>query len=270
LAAFAAPAGTLPEVTTLDLDADSTIVLYAGRYDAYSNFIGPAAVAWSLDAPLATLAPTVALLTVLDARRAGDGNLRLDAPGLPRYAIPLAVRPGRLANLRLSTNSDGAAFGDTTLAAAATFELHAQGFDADGNRLLPPPEVDWSATGAALAVSPAHGATTSVLGAVPGTARILAASGSIGAGTGVVRVVPGPLAQLRLSLSAASARPLLPRRTLPTRSSNSSHSARTRGERRSARSPRPGGAPIPLSCVCAGPAARPCSWMPCRPAPRGS
>ena len=200
LAAFATPpAGSTQALPDLLLSADSTLVVYAGAVDAFANWIGPIDVLWSLDAPLGTVIPVHASLTVLAASSAGSGHLRLERPGVPTLQLPLQVFAGRLASLRITTVPAGPALGDTALVVGSSLQLLARGFDAHGNPLVAAPSVDWSVTGTAAQIAPLHGSTTTLEARVPGSARVVARSGAISASTGTVRVVPGVLARVRLS-----------------------------------------------------------------------
>ncbi len=199
LAAFASPAFGAPAITSLALSADSSLVLYTGSYDKFSNWTGPIDVAWSLDAPIAAVTPSHATLTVLDPRRTGNGHLWLDAPSLPRLDLPLAVTHGRIASLLVSTTPGGTPLADTTLVAGQTLHLEARAADADGNSVTPFAGATWSATGTGLALGAVNGVQTDALASLPGSARIVATAGAIQTSTGIIRITAGILARLRVS-----------------------------------------------------------------------
>jgi len=203
LAVFA----TLPDamstpLTALATSADSTFVLHAASYDAFDNFTGARTVGWSVGAPLVTLSPALAPLTLVDARRAGTTTLRLAAPGLPALSVPLAVTPGRLASVRIVTAGAGTAVGDTSLVVGQTLALVGVGADTDGNAVAVPASATWQATTSAIAVTPATGTATAARATLPGAARVRLGAGALQAETGLVHVGAGPLHRVRLSRDA--------------------------------------------------------------------
>lgn len=199
LALYTVPGAGGTAVTTLTLSADSTLVLYAGSFDAYGNWTGALAVDWSCDGKLARLAPAHAPLTVVDAATAGTGFLRAQAAGIPTVAVPLTITPGRAASLRISLGTNAPAFGDTLVTVGSTFTLRAQAFDAEANRIVPDPSAGWTANGSGLLLLPVNGPQVLVTAASPGSGRVVATLGALQATTGVIRTTVGALARLRIS-----------------------------------------------------------------------
>jgi hypothetical protein len=199
-----APVGDTP------LNADQTLIVHAGGFDADDNYINDFSVNWSVSGGIGTLSPAAGISTTLTARKTGAGVITADhATALDGQSGTITVKPGALAFIKVieGPTGSGVELGARTITADDVLQLHAAGFDADSNYVDDQP-VNWSSAGNLTPVVNATGvasvAFVPTLAPASGTIRATHASAGFD-DTGAITVNPGALRQIKILADPAGA-----------------------------------------------------------------
>jgi len=200
--------GERPEIGSQSLNADATLNMHAGGFDADGNYLGDQAVNWSVTTNIGTVTPaTNSIFTVFSARKIGAGLIKADhsTPSVQDgFSGTITVSPGVLAFIKIieglgGANVPSAEVGTKSINTEQQLPLYAAGFDADSN-YVGDQNVTWSSTGLTPGISVSGVSTITfspALSEVSGTIRA-EFSPAIFDVTGTISITDGPLRAIKV------------------------------------------------------------------------
>ncbi len=141
--------GNNAPVGNTSLNADQTLIVHAGGFDADDNYLNDFSVNWSVSGGIGTLNPATGISTTLTARKVGVGVITADhASALDGQSGSITVTIGALSFIKVleGQTGGGTELGAKTITVDDVLQLHAAGFDADSNYAGDQP-ANWSSAG---------------------------------------------------------------------------------------------------------------------------
>ncbi len=179
---------------THSMTADETVTIYAAGYDAQGYYLGDQNVDWT---STGTLAPTVnstgqPSFTFSPTTAPTSGTIVGTLGALSDATGTISVSVGALNQIKILSGLSGETSEITTasLTSGNTLDMHAGGYDADGN-YRSDESVTWSVLGGIGTVSPTTGTSTTFTATVAGTGQISASNGTQSDVTGDITVTGG-------------------------------------------------------------------------------
>jgi len=187
-----AAGGAGTEVTTLTMNADQAITVYAAAYDANNNFIADQTVDWSVTGSLDGTPQNSLAYTFSPAEAPTSGSIvaRLGTSHSTSTGT-ITVNPGALATLQIRTaaNNGGSLVTTFPMSTDQSQTFWAAGFDADGNYRGDEASTVWTST---LGIS-GNGSSITFSPAVPVSGTLTATIGPVSYMTGTITVSGGIL-----------------------------------------------------------------------------
>ena len=194
-------AGNTTEVNTRSLTTDQTLLVHAAGFDASGNYLGDFSVTWSVSNGIGVMNPTLGSSSTFDARVPGTGVISADhSTATDDVTGNITVTIGAPNRIKVLSGTSGGTSEVTTatLTAGQTFDVHAGGFDADGNFTGDEP-ASWTVSGGIGTLAPASGITTRLTATTAGTGVISADHATlIDDATGTITVDAGLLSYIRI------------------------------------------------------------------------
>ena len=184
------------------MTADQSVTVYAAGYDGQGYYLGDQNVDWT---STGTLAPTVnssgqSSFTFSPTVAPASGTIVGTLGALSDATGTISVSAGALNQIKILSGSSGETSEITTasLTSGNTLDMHAGGYDADGN-YRGDESVTWSVLGGIGTVSPSSGTATTFTATIAGTGQVSASNGTQSDVTGDITVTGGgSLSYIRL------------------------------------------------------------------------
>ena len=195
--------GPGPEIDTRSLTTDQPLTVHAAGYDLSGNYIGDFSVNWSVSGGIGVMNPTLSPSSTFDPRTPGNGVISADYPTAgvgDDVTGNITVTVGAPNRIKVLKDLTGNTLEVTTetLTAGQTLDVHAGGFDADGNFTGDEP-ANWTVSGGIGAVAPLTGITTRLTTTTAGTGVISADHATlIDDATGTITVNAGGLSYIKI------------------------------------------------------------------------
>lgn len=168
--------GNTAEVQSPTLTTGDTLPVHASSFDRDNNYIGDVSVSWSVSGNIGTLSTNVGSSTVLTATTPNTGVITGTHPTLESDATgPITVIAGNLSYIKIvrGPSGSGPELGNLNLTTDDVLELHAAGYDANGN-YLGDQNVTWAVTNNIGTLTTTIGTATTLTLRRPGTGRVSA------------------------------------------------------------------------------------------------
>ncbi|MDZ7409441.1 MAG: hypothetical protein ONB51_09395 [candidate division KSB1 bacterium] len=168
--------GNTAEVQSPTLTTGETLPVHASSFDRDNNYIGDVSVSWSVSGNIGTLSTSVGSSTVFTATTPNTGVITGTHPTLESDATgPITVIAGNLSYIRIvrGPSGNGPELGNLSLTTDDVLELHAAGYDANGN-YLGDQNVTWTVTNNIGTLTTISGSATMLVLRQPGTGRVQA------------------------------------------------------------------------------------------------
>jgi len=168
--------GNTAEVQSPTLTTGETLPVHASSFDRDNNYISDVSVSWLVSGNIGTLSTTLGSSTVLTATTPNTGVITGTHPTLESDATgPITVIAGNLSYIKIvrGPSGNGPELGNLNLTTDDVLELHAAGYDANGN-YLGDQNVIWSVTNNIGTLTAISGTATSLILRKPGIGRVFA------------------------------------------------------------------------------------------------
>ena len=197
--------GSGSALTTADLTADDSLMVYAAGYDSMGNFKQNVSVTWQGTGVVTAFSQMNDTATVFRAVAAGTGSIIADhETARDDTSGTVIVTAGALHHIgiRDSAGNAGLLVSAVGMTTTDTLTVYAAGYDADSNYLSDTP-VSWSATGILTPwLSAAYGAFTSLIPQNSASGRIIASHAlAFDDSTGVIAIT-APISNIKIRNAA--------------------------------------------------------------------
>ncbi len=217
------------EVGAVNLTADQTLTIFAASYDGQGNYLGDVSVSWS--AASGNLAPAISgsgsSFTFSPTSAPRSGVIRATHASGTDDTGTISVSVGALSFVRINTGASGetAEFTTQSINADQTLQVHASGYDSDGN-YINDVSVSWSVSGGIGTVAPSPNISTTLTATTVGTGVIFADHATaLDDATGTITVTPGALASIRVVEGSSENGPEMGTRSVTTDQTLTVHAA---------------------------------------------
>lgn len=211
--------GNTTEVQSPTLITGATLPVHASSFDADNNRIGDVSVSWTMSGNIGTLSSNLGIGTTFTAVTPNTGVITGTHPTLGSDATgSITVVAGTLNSIRIvrGLSGDGPALGDLSLTTDGTLDVHAAGYDINGN-YLQDEIVNWSVSNNLGTFSNSTGTSTTLTLRRPGQGKVFADHASVADdSTGVLTVTEGALHHIKVLAAGTGNTPVVEDDSLTT------------------------------------------------------
>ncbi|MCL4706623.1 hypothetical protein KJ068_15745 [bacterium] len=211
--------GNTIEVLPQTLSTGATLPVHASRFDNDNNYIDDVSVSWTVSGGIGTLSTSVGPTTTLTAVTPGSGVITGTHGTLGAASTgTITVQSGSLVRIHIvrGLSGNGPPLGDLSLTTDGTLDVHAAGYDINGN-YLQDEIVNWSVSNNLGTFSNLTGTSTTLTLRRPGQGKVFADHASVpDDSTGVLTVTEGVLHHIKVLAAGTGNTPVVEDDSLTT------------------------------------------------------
>ncbi len=211
--------GNTTEVQSPTLIAGATLPVHASSFDADNNRIGDVIVSWTVSGNIGTLSSNLGIGTTFTAATPNTGVITGTHPTLGSDATgSITVVAGTLTSIRIvrGLSGGGPPLGDLNLTTDDVLDVHAAGYDINGN-YLQDEIVNWRVSNNLGTFSNLTGTSTKLTLRRPGQGKVFADHASApDDSTGVLTVTEGALHHIKVLAAGTGNTPVVEDDSLTT------------------------------------------------------